>query len=800
MSMFLLSCVCDSIVKKISSNEIGLPIYKEMSIFPENTVFSMLVFWSVVFAILVVFATLTFSFFVDKKHKLFEEIANRSLTYAFGFVWLFGFVVYDIGMYTGEPWSLLGNVPMAIVHAFGIFIFDSDVSAIHEPFHNNAWFMVAFSLVHFLAALVSLVFVLKHFGYNMIAAFRRRFIVSSKDNTFVFWGLNDATYYLAKDINKQCKKENNYRIVVVRTNAETEKENVPNGMNRLLNFLSLKNRDLDRLKELDCITTNTFVNLTTCEIDEKVQTSLDILVMKLRLKSLCRIIRKKTTRSLHLFFLSSDDNANIQAVANLKRDKTIQEFAKRGKVIFYCHARYNSIHRVIEDEVTEKNIEVKVVDSSHICVELMKGNPELHPVKYVKVEKDATVSSPFNALVIGFGEVGMDAVRFLYEFAAFVKSTGWHGIVERSEFHCHVVDEKMEELAGIFTTNAPSIVTSKNWKQEDDDKMINLYSIDCHSVEFYEKLKKWIEKLNYIVVATGDDETNISLAVRLFRLAIRCRQEDLDKFRILVRIQHDENGHVRKIKEYYNRLWAAELQDIVDEKNKMKKLHHKFVASDAQVEMPITLFGSAESVYRYDNIIDNSLIDKAKKFKKKYDLSINELRIRSGEDPYPIEEWEEEQNNAMQISDEYKGFAPTLGGVMRLRRVQSQNLGNCLHEATKIELAKTALGNDYEDMLRHGLIRNEGELVYSWRDHSNEPIASVQKVLDVLAQTEHLRWNASHEILGYQGNEVEGYKDEARLVHGCLRDWDNLKDITKSYDYNIVDVSLGIIDIDSSNT
>lgn len=784
---------------KIEQNDFGLPVFEEIGIFPENTIFSMLGLWSVLFALLTILLALGCSFLIDRKYKWFEEVANRSLTYAFGFVWLFGFVVYDIGMYTGEPWSLLGNVPMAIVHAFGIFIFDSDVSAIHEPFHNNGWFMAAFSLVHFLAALVSLVFVLKHFGYNMVAAFRRRFVGSSKENTFVFWGLNDATYYLAKDINKQCAKYNNYRIVVVRTNADTEKENTPNGMNRLFNFLSLKNRDLDRLKEIDCITINTFVNLSEFEIDENEPLPLDILDKKFRLKSLCRIIKKKTTKSLHLFFLSNDDDANIQAVANLERDKTIQEFAKRSKIKLYCHARYNSIHRVIEDELIEKNIEVKVVDSSHICVELMKGDPELHPVKYVKVENDATVSSPFNALVIGFGEVGMDSVRFLYEFGAFVKSNSWHGIVERSEFHCHVVDQKMKELAGIFTANAPSIVTSKSWKKEDDDKMINLYCMDCRSVEFYEKMKKWIEKLNYIVVATGDDETNISLAVRLFRLAIRSRQDDLDKFRILVRIQHDENGHIKKIAEHYNRLWVAELQDIVDEKNKKKKLHQKSVTSNDPIEKPITLFGSVESVYRYDNIIDNSLIEKAKKFKKKYDLSINELRIRSGEEPYPIEEWEVEQNNAMQLIGDYKDYAPTLGGVMRLRRVQSQNLGNCLHEVTKIALAEAALGKGYEDILTHGLVRDEGEIVYSWRDHSNEPISIVQKVMDALAQTEHLRWNASHEILGYQGNEVEGYKDEARLVHGCLRDWDKLKDITKSYDYNIVDVSLGIIDIDSSN-
>ena len=795
-----LSCICDTIASKISFNEIGLPVYEDIYIYPYNTFFSELGGWSVIFAVLAFLLALGCSFLVDRKHKWFEEVTNKSLTCAFVFVWLFGFVVYDIGMYTGEPWSLLGNVPMAIVHAFKIFIFDSDVSAVHGPFHNNAWFMAAFSLVHFLAALVSLVFVLKHFGYNLVAAFRRRFVGGSKENTFVFWGLNDATYYLAKDINKKFAEVKDHRIVVVRTNADTENENAPNGMNRLFSFLSLKNRDLDRLKDIDCITINTYANLSSFEIDRNERDSLDLLEKKFRLKSLCRIIRKKTNRTLHLFFLSSDDNANIRAVANLKRDKTIQEFAKSGKVYFYCHARYNSIHRVIEDELTEENIEVKVVDSSHICVELMKGNLKLHPVEYVKIENDATVSSPFNALVVGFGEVGMDAVRFLYEFGSFVKSNSWNGIVERSEFHCHVVDEKMKELAGIFTANAPSIVTSKNWEKEDDDKMINLYSIDCRSVEFYEKLKKWIEKLNYIVVATGDDETNISLAVRLFRLAIRSRQDDLDKFRIMVRIQHDENGHFQKIKEYYNRLWAAELQDKVDKKNKKKKLHQKSVTSDAQIETPITLFGSVESVYQYDNIIGDSLIEKARKFKKKYDLSINELRIRSGEEPYPIEGWEDEQNNAMQLIGDYKGYAPTLGGVMRLRRVQSQNLGNCLHEATKKALAETALGEDnYSEILRHGLIRNEGELLYSWRDHSSEPIANVQKVLDVLAQTEHLRWNASHEILGYQGNEVEGYKDEARLVHGCLRDWDKLNDITKRYDYNIVDVSLGIIEIDSSN-
>ena len=57
-----------------------------------------------------------------------------------------------------------------------------------------------------------------------------------------------------------------------------------------------------------------------------------------------------------------------------------------------------------------------------------------------------------------------------------------------------------------------------------------------------------------------------------------------------------------------------------------------------------------------------------------------------------------------------------------------------------------------------------------------------------LAQTEHLRWNASHQALGYQYDSSG--KDEARLLHDCLCDWEQLKDDKRSYDYNTVDVSL----------
>ena len=46
---------------------------------------------------------------------------------------------------------------------------------------------------------------------------------------------------------------------------------------------------------------------------------------------------------------------------------------------------------------------------------------QLCEVSYVDVNGDGTVSSDFNALVVGFGEVGYDAV--LCQYAFLVKNT-----------------------------------------------------------------------------------------------------------------------------------------------------------------------------------------------------------------------------------------------------------------------------------------------------------------------------------------------------------------------------------------
>lgn len=728
--------------------------------------------------------------------KKSHSVRQVNLTMPFVVVWFFSFVVYNVGMYTGSPWSIPGNSFMAAIHAFGTFLLASDVSEIHEPFHNSALYMFCFSMAHLLAALVSMFFVIKHFGYNIVSWFRM-FHSSHRacETTYVFWGLNNATYYLAKDI-KHHHEENNdasYRIVIVRTNDNSGSISARNGMERLFNFLSLNNEEFAKLVELDCLTASTYGDLS--HFDDAQATSdseKDLLGHKLNLKTLRRIIAKATAKQLHMFFLSDDDAYNIQSLVNLLHDKTVDDFANAERQVkLYCHARRNSVHRVVEDEYLSDNIEVKVIDSSLLSIERLKLDLQYQPVSFVSVEPDATVSSAFNSLVVGFSEVGADMVRFLYEFGAFVKSGCTNNQVTRSDFRCHVVDKGMNNLAGAFWANAPGIKSDLALDNIDNEESaaILLHHMDCRSVEFYRNLKQWITDLNYVVICTEDDEINISLAVRILRYAIRYRQH-LNRFRIMVRIKNDDDGHIQRVAWHYNRLWVAETNGISDEKGHL--IHQNTIKAHESIDTPIKIFGLEKDTYTFSCVISDDLEAKAVEFKTRYDSTICAMNRRDGDAQPKQVTWNEEYRNLKQLIGEYRGFAPTYTAITRLRRIQRQNRANAMHIQTKIALAKAALGEDaFERLIRQGVVRKENETIYTNPDGT--PVdAMTARVLDVLAQTEHLRWNAAHEVLGYTTAHDVLHRDEARLIHGCIKDWQELPPEIQRYDYNVVDVSLFI--------
>lgn len=702
--------------------------------------------------------------------NLWKRIEGK-LTFLFIIVWIAGFCVYSVGMYidgAGQEYDfqkLFSVSCMAVLHAFGMFLLESDISAIHEQFHESLYFMTWFSTVHFAAACVSMIFVIKHFGYNIIAGVHLWFsayLSNKKDNLYVFWGMNNASYFLAKDITENAPKTETHRILFVKTSDDDESLSERTGIDRLLNFLSVKNNDLKKYKELKCLTTNAFHRLSRCEIsdEERLSGEVGILKDKLGLHSLVHLFGK-TKKYVHIFILGEDEDSNIKATVNLTKDKDLISLISKCRVTIHCHARYDSVNKVLEDSEYAEKIEIRIIDSAHISIETLKSNKESFclPVDFVDVKEDATVASPFNSMVIGMGQCGRDAVRFLYEYSTFVAHGKLGGdTVCQSEFRCDVFDKDMERLAPTFRSYSSGADISGVYKDLDiySWHKINLYNANHNEQLFFDFVERYIKHENYIVISIHNDEEGMALAVRLLKLAIK-KGTDIEKFRIFVR-SYDAAvlNHMEEIANFYNESVVKAL-DL--KKNKK----------------PVYIFGGINKLYTWHNIIDESLKKDAYRYYNSYE-GFNET------DPELGTKWYQRRKNRLGVNPPFSYVK-----LNEIRRMEHEDMKNAQHHLTKLRLIQKAIGTEANH-------KEFAEEICSEERHADNTYGTRhewQIIMDTLAQTEHLRWNASHEMMGYTYNEnVKKTERDRWMQHTCLTSWENLTTDTQGYDYKVVETSL----------
>lgn len=703
---------------------------------------------------------------------------ERRLTYLFLLVWIAGFCVYDVGMYIGDSGphdfqKLIYVSWMAVLHAFGMFLLESDISAIHDKFHDSLYFMTWFSVVHFAAACVSMIFVIKHFGFNIIAGVHlwfTKYLSKKRDNLYVFWGMNNASYCLAKDIIQNAPKSETYRILFVKTSDEEDSTSERTGLDRLFNFLSVKNKDLKKYKELKCLTTNAFSRLSKCEISESERQTGEIRILadKLGLRSLLQLL-DKTSKHVHILMLGEDEECNIKATANLSKDKDLISLIERCRVTIHCHARYDSVNRVLENSEYSKSIEIRIIDSAHMAVETLKSSKEplCLPVDFVDVKEDATVASPFNSMVIGMGQCGRDAVRFLYEYGAFVAHDKKDNDVCLSKFRCDVFDMNMEKIAPIFKSISGGVdisaVNHNIWS--DSWHRINLYNTNHNEQLFFDFIERNIKHENYIVISIHNDEEGMALAVQLLNLAIK-KGTDIEKFRIFVR-SYDTAvlNHMEGIAKFYN---ESIVKALGLKKNKE----------------PIYIFGKIKDLYTWRNIIDESMRKEAYRYYNSY-MGFNETEEELGI------QWNQRRRDKL-------GEMPPFSFVKlnEIRRMEHEDMKNAWHRQTKIRLIEKALGSD-------AVLKEFAEEICGEERHADNTYGTRhewQLIMDTLAQTEHFRWNASHEMMGYTYNkDVPKNERDRWMQHTCLTSWGNLETSTQGYDYQVVETSLRMYLIEQNN-
>lgn len=634
-----------------------------------------------------------------------------------------GLILYYYGYdYAGTYKNGLTLLLRSTLSSFEMFLSKSNLIGIAENCKNSHWYMLAFACVHTVAVILSAIFAVACFWKRI------RYWVKSQcwgwfcknETTYVFWGLNERSYMLAKDLHNH--RHGKERIVFVSFPETQDENNKSQGFSGLIGLLSFKLKVIRQIESINYVLFRS--SARPSEYADKGKDFFD----EMDLMQLKRILRR-SDKSCHFIF-TDNESSNLKAAMNMLQTEM---FNDRKKTKLYCAVRKTRFSKLIEEKYEGQ---LKIIDDSRMSINSLKRSEvgKSQPIDYVEVDYDkAVVESCFTSLIIGFGTTGQDALRFLYEFSAFPDSDG-----NKSPVKIHVVDNKMNQLRGDYLQEVPAM-------EDLEGKEIMLHHMDIGSKEFFELLRSIAQNLNYVIIAAGNDALNIEIATRLLEMVNQSKDESLDHFHMFVRLYNEEN----KVK----------FEEAID-------VYKPFALS-------LTYFGSTESLYKKDFIISDRIKDDAEEFHKAY------CDANAGENYVTLEERLDQERRKSDVGPLY--------AYRSLERKESQNKANRMHVYTKIKLL--------------GIDKNPNNVVLpKWDDKTGFDNCKVDKAwttkLTNVSICEHLRWNASHLMMGYlpMTDEVKkqnsGTCNVRKRMHTCIVDWNKLDKLTQKYDYYVVKTSV----------
>lgn len=658
-----------------------------------------------------------------KKERNSRSLSNRIFIGLVLTCFCGGVLVYFYGYdYDGTSKNVMTLLLRSVLSSFEMFLSKSNLIGIAENCKSSSTYMMLFAIVHASAVALSTSFVVACFWKRIKFGWKSvNWTWGNKnDKIYVFWGLNERSYMLARDLSNN--SNNKPRIVFIDFPDSSDENNKSRSFSGLLGLLSFKSKVA---RAIDGINYILFRSLSRPSEITGIDTDF---FDELGLIKLKRILRN--SKECHHFIFTDNESSNLKAAVNMLETNLFDE-----KSIIYCAVRKTRLTRLIEEKYVGR---LKIIDDSRMAVNSLKrGEIEnCYPIDYVSIDLEKSiVESCFTALVIGFGTTGQDALRFLYEFSAFPNQEG-----DKSPVKIHVVDNKIDQIRGNFMQEVPAME-----ELEGKNKEIELHHMDIGSKEFYELQKSIIKNLNYVIIATGDDERNIEVASSLLEMANRYKDCGLQQFRVFVRLYNEEN--------------REKFESAVD-------VYRYFSLS-------LSYFGSTKSLYTKGIIIDGKIKKEAEEFHKSY------CEANKGEEYIPIEfRYENERQN------------PRVGPLYAYRsmeRKESQNKANSMHVYTKMKLL--------------GVTKNSNTVVLpKWEEMFEFDQCNIDKKwifkLNNASICEHLRWNASHMMMGYVtmtedvSRQTTGTCNLKKKQHKCIIAWEKLDKQTKSYDYYVVRTSV----------
>ncbi len=450
-------------------------------------------------------------------------------------------------------------------------------------------------------------------------------------------------------------------------------------------------------------------------------------------KGLNRLTRWFKEKDTSIYILTDNQKFNLQVL------EKIWEHKDKFECRIYCHAKKEGL-TARYDSITDVKDRIRFIDSSYLAVEYLKKDDSCHmlPVNFVDIAEDPEtkrrlgyVKSAFTCAVIGFGETGKEAVKFLYEFGAFPDRSN-----KKAPFKCHIFDSNIEREAckfGICLDSLKSTAASEN--------EFELHDCKIESTEFMSKISSIIHDLNYVFVCLGDDDLNLETAINIAECAVISKKDTGRNLCIAIK------------QTMTNRL----IEDT------LKNANHAY-------KQCLHPFGMLETIWKLDIINNESLEAQARHFYDSYTKMSKELDLKEYQSWNP-KSWEDRLKESH--SQNYKERC-------KARRQIMQDYSNCLHIHTKhlLCLPNAGLGKmilDVNNKDKHCDIKGQGTQ------------NGFTEVLEHLAVCEHLRWEASHLMSGYRFGENT---DDEKKCHDSIKPFHQLTDGKQHYDWLVVKNSI----------
>lgn len=665
-----------------------------------------------------------------KTSRLLDSISNNLLIVS-STIWFLGVIIYLIGMYNPNL-NWLSVIPRTIISSFKMFIVSNDLARVSKELQEDVTYMSVFSLIHFIAAFLTFLFVFKMIGYKIKSSakilFYKWFNAKGKV-VHLFWGINEASCLLAEDIRKHHKFDT---IIFVDIDEECEDNTLKKPtLSNITNTITINNTEIERLEFINALVDHCYNGPAVFNSDTKTD-----IFGSLHLKNIGTIVQK--SNKANFYFLSDSEADNIAGALNLQKDNMLCAMID-NKPIIYVHARRDANNEVFDHysqyDNQSQRMTIKIVDSAYMSITTLKQDNASLPVNCVKIDKSTgLVDSPFTALIIGFGGTGQEAFKFLYEYSAFVGPD-----LKKSPFKCYAIDAKMNEISGLIRENMPGI-------GEDE---LSLIQASVDSEDFWKTIRSIISNLNYVVIALNNDALGLSFAVNLFKYALKERSANQLNLKIMVRCY--DNANEKRMSEV-----ACNLNKSIESNN-----------------VEILLYGMQKALYSCDTILSDITLTEAKEFNRVYENS--EL---SAEEQWQKNFGEDEIVRLMTTKQMSRYHA-----IYDINRRIAQNVSNSLHRKTKMVLMGFGENESSERLkLYNGYIQSREDGTTKYKCIREDAL-----LLQNIAMVEHERWIASHKLMGYTYNPETNF---VKKYHKCMCPWKDLDELSQSYDCNVVDTTI----------